>query len=391
MRIAIDVNGVTETSGLGNYIKLLVSNLAALDHKNEYLLYQHQWRPHSHKDLEGILPRQSNFKLLSHRLPNLISLYSEYTLGIPLVELFLRNYGIDVYHGPSNIVPRFKTIKSVVTIHHYTSVADRLFQQDPRHFRENLYFDFTEKAAQSATHIITVSEHTKRSLIQELSVSSQKISVVYPGGPLPACKKIEHPVLPPALAAKLSGKFILFCGPLNARKNLPVLLEAFSSIKEKLSAHKIAITTHPSSSYRQAISSLAEKLSLSSRLVFLGDVSNQEMALLYNKAECLVYSSLSEGFGSPPLEAMACGCPVLCSNVTAIPEVVGDAAFLVSPTDKEALAAALLKITTDPVLRRDLVAKGLKRVKKFSWPGMTKDTLELYKNIADLSENRGAE
>lgn len=382
MRIAIDINGIAgRSSGLATYLRQLVAHLAAIDRRNEYLLYQHHWHGMGRRETEVFLPRQPNFRLLSHRLPSVACLFAEHALGIRLTEFLLARHGVDVYHGPSNVTPRLRSIRSVLTIHHYLPVSHPTFEQEERSWRERFYFSVTEKAALSAGRIITVSEKTRSDLIEQLDVPPERIRVIYPGGPHPLYRDIPDRPLPHVLASRLPGKFIVFAGPLSRRKNLPMLLEAFASVQGLLQGCQIAITGEIPPSFREVISRLAARLGLAETLVFLGEVADAEMALLYRRAVCLAYLSLFEGFGTPPLEAMACGCPVIASTAGAIPEVAGEAALLVDPFRREAIAQALVEISGDTALRAVLVAKGLERVKRFSWEKMAEEMLQVYTGV----------
>lgn len=381
MRVIIDINGITaKIGGLGSYTRLLVSNLAEIDSKNEYLLYLHQWQVPKYEELENILPKQKNFKLVWQRVPNSVSLFLEYKLGLGLTEFFLKNDAETVFHGPGNIVPPLKMIKSVVSIHHYMPTGHPLFHQTARSARNRLYFGITEKAARAATHVVATSENTKKDILEQIGIPAEKVSVIY-AGIQPAFRKLDPCALPPALAGKLPGKYVLFTGPLDERKNLPAFLAAFNTVKEKLADYRIAITSGPSSSVAQTLSSLIEKFSLRNNVVFLGEVSDDEMVILFNRAQCLAYPSLLEGFGSPTLEAMACGCPVIASNTSAIPEITAGAALLFDPRDQGAIARSLLKITQDEGLRRDLIARGFERSKRFSWQRMAKEFLDTYRAV----------
>jgi glycosyltransferase involved in cell wall biosynthesis len=381
MRIVIDINCILETSGSGNYVRMLVSHLAAIDVENEYVLYLHQWRAPDRAALERVIPKQANFRLVWHRIPSSVSLYAEYKLGIPLTELLLKNGAETVYHGASNALPKLKTIKSVLTTHHYMPVGHPLF---PRHLnaRTRFYFDAAEAAITAATRVVASSEATRRDIVEKLGVPPKNVFVAHLGGPHPVYRRIDVAVVPSRLAEKLPGRFILFPGPLNERKNLPAFLEAFARVKERLGDRRIAITSSPSTEFSRGIAPLVETLGLGERVAFLGEVSDEEMALLYNRAECLAYPSLFEGFGIPLLEAMACGCPVMASNVTSIPEIAGGAALLFDPADVSAMAAALVRITSDEALRSHLIAKGLVRVKAFSWRRTAEKLLEIYKEAA---------
>jgi glycosyltransferase involved in cell wall biosynthesis len=382
MRVVIDINGILEKSGgLGNYVRMLVSHLAAIDAENEYVLYLHQWRTPDRAALERLIPKQANVRLVWHRIPNSVSLYAEYKLGLPLTELLLGRAADTVFHGPSNMLPKLKTIKSVITFHHYVPVGHALFERG-LNARTRFYFNAAELSVKSATRVAAISETTRRDLASKLGVAAEKMTVVYPGGPHPAYRRIEGAVLPPRLAERLPGKYVLFPGPLSERKNLPAFLEAFASVRGKMDDYRIAITSNVAVEFVRGISPLLARLGLENTVVFLGEVSDEEMALLCNRARCLAYPSLFEGFGSPPLEAMACGCPVMASNTTAIPEITAGAALLFDPKSVPAIAEALVMITGDEALRRDLIEKGFARVKAFSWRKMAEEFLAIYKDVA---------
>jgi len=382
MRVVLDINGITETSGgLGNYIRLLVSNLAAIDAENEYLLYLHQWKSPDPAALDRVLPKQANFKLVFRRVPNTLSLFAEYKWGIGLTDVLLKGGPKTVFHGPSNVVPRLGTMKSLVSIHHYMPTTDPVLFPKKMDARSRFYFGLTDAVARQADRIVVVSKTTGNHLVERLGISREKVSVVYPGGPHPVYRRIEEP-LPSPLAEKLQGPYILFPGPLNERKNLPGFLEAFASVQNQLEGYRIAVTSTPSESFAATIAATVEKFSLSGKVVFLGEVSDADMAALYSHAACLAYPSFFEGFGSPPLEAMACGCPVMASNLTAIPEITAGAALLFDPADKASMSQALLRIVREEALRRDLIARGFERVKNFSWRRMAQEIHGIYGEMA---------
>jgi glycosyltransferase involved in cell wall biosynthesis len=207
MRIAIDISGIFAKSGLGNYIRLLIENLAKVGKENEYFLYTCFWRNFGQKIKELELPQQENFHLLSVRLPETAILFEEHVLELNLIERMLVKHKINVFHGPGNIIPNLKQIKSVLTIHHYYP-------------SKKFYFKCTDFSIHKADHIIAISENTKKDLIREFNMDENRITVIYEGGP----DKIycQHNDIDQEVIKKynLPQKYILFVGPINERKNL---------------------------------------------------------------------------------------------------------------------------------------------------------------------------
>lgn len=379
MRIAIDINGIDQPSGLGNYLRLLVNNLAALDRGNEYFLYSHCWgRPAS---LEGLdLPVNGNFHFIFHKVPETLTLLAEHKFAVNLTERLLADHKIDVFHGPGNIVPRFKKVRSVLTMHHYFS-ASNPFSPQRLNWRERFYFKCMAYSIKSADHVICDSESTRLDVAELLGPKKGRASVIYPGGPDRSYRVLAKEN--PAIRKKygLPREFLLFVGPVNERKNLPKLLDALKLVEDRLGGYKLLVTGISSRYYPAVIREHIRELELTDRVVVCGPVDKTDMPWLYNMAAALVYPSLFEGFGYPPLEAFLCGCPVAASTATSIPEITGDAALLFDPEDQGKIAESVLKILYDTELRKNLAAKGFLQAKKFSWEETVKTTLEIYSQV----------
>ena len=180
----------------------------------------------------------------------------------------------------------------------------------------------------------------------------------------------------------ITGSFILFVGNISPRKNILALLQAFNKLKKRGIKHKLVIAGKKDQRYEQVLKTLNE-LNLGGEVIFTGYVPEEDLPKLYNAADLFVYPSLYEGFGLPILEAMACGTPVVASNVSSLPEVAGDAGLLVNPQDVDALTNAMYKVLTDDKLKESLIDKGLERAKFFSWEKTARETLEVYKEVAE--------
>lgn len=375
MKIAIDINGITACSGLANYMRLLIKSLAAADAANRYYLYLHSWNLPALPP--GLIPDAPNFSLITQKLPQTAELLGERLLGLRLVEPFLLRLGIDLFHGPSNTLPRLSRIKSVLTLHHYMPLGHPFFSKDMGSI-EKFYFRATDASLTEATRVITDSEYTRRDAIKIFSLDPARVTTVYAG-------PSEQPPPPQAGRAAeilgaygLTGGYLLFVGPINERKNLPRLLEAFALARAAGRDLKLAVSGDGAPSYLALIKEKTAALGLADRVVFTGRTDAAQSAALYAGAAALCYPSLFEGFGYPPLEAMAAGCPVIASNAASIPEIVGDGGLLFDPEDTAGMAGAILKVTGDEALRAGLIAAGKIQAGKFSWQKTAAEILAVY-------------
>ncbi len=231
----------------------------------------------------------------------------------------------------------------------------------------------------AADRIITISEASKRDIVRCCGVPDEKVSVTHLAASLPG--------LTPGLAGKdtvgssgISGPYILNVGTLEPRKNLPVLLKAFAEARKKGLPHALVIVG-ANGWGESPIAALADELGISKHVQVSGFVDDQTLPRLYAGADFFVYPSLYEGFGLPVLEAMACGAPVITSNVSSLPEVAGNAALLVDPRSEAELVTALLTLAGDGALREDMRERGLSRAASFSWQRTAAETMKVYEDV----------
>ena len=367
MRIAIDARLVYYTqAGITQYVKHLVESLAQTDHESEYLLLQ------SRKDRESLV-EQSNFKRIPiwtpchHRM-------EQWTLRLEISPL-----DIDVLHSPDFIPPSRGRFKSVITVH------DLAFLLYP-HFltRESArYYGQIDQAVRRTDHIIAVSEATKQDLMQRLGVPENKVTVIYEASspqyhPLPSEEARNHV----RERFGLEDDFMLFVSTIEPRKNVPGLLQAYRRLLDsyKVSA-KLALAGGRGWLFDEVFATV-ERLRLTDQVRFLGRVDTADLPFLYNAARVLVQPSFYEGFGLAPLEAMACGTPVIVSNVSSLPEVVGDAGLRVDPEDVSELTVSMYRLLTDEALRNEMIQKGLARAACFSWETAARETIEVYRKVS---------
>jgi len=366
MRIGIDARLVHYSqAGIGQYILRLTEALAGIDHEDEFVLLQ------SRKD-RTIIVNQANFRRRSLWTP------SHHRLEQWVLPLEIFPLGLDVLHSPDFIPPFRRNCRSVITIH------DLAFLLYP-HFltRESArYYGQIDQAVRHTDHIIAVSESTKGDIVRLLGVAEDRITVIHEAAN-PTYRPIDDPKALDEIRRKyeIVGDFILFVSTIEPRKNLPTLLRAYRQLLDGYRPGvKLAVAGERGWLFHEVFT-LVEELDLGEHVVFLGLVPVKDLLLLYNAARLLVHPSFYEGFGLPPLEAMACGTPVVVSNVSSLPEVVGDAALLVDPNDVSGLTLAIWRVLSDEALRRKLIERGLERAKLFSWERAARETLALYHRL----------
>lgn len=289
---------------------------------------------------------------------------------LPLKIFF--NNNIDLFFSPAHYSPRFIKIPTVVTIH------DLSYFYYPQEFlRVDLYKlkYWTKYSVKKAKKIIAVSKNTKRDLIKFYQIPEEKIEVVYNGYEKLSYNKKELPQIQNKLFNS-KEKYILFVGTIQPRKNLSILIKAFSIFSKTYPQFKLLIVGKKGWLY-QKIFNEVKNLSLEKKIIFTDFVNDKELANLYYQAFCLVMPSLYEGFGIPILEAMSFDCPVISSFSSSLPEIGGDACLYFNPYDVNDLVNKLFQLTENKNLRNQLIQKGRKRIKNFSWEKCAKKTLEI--------------
>jgi len=301
-------------------------------------------------------------------------------LRIPVVTpYFLAKDRIDVAHF-QYISPPITSCATILTVH------DLSYERHPEFFspamstRMRLLMPFLTK---KATHIITVSEATRQDLVNLYNIAPERISVIYNGAPQ-GFHIIEDTTLLKLATARfgVDQPFILCVGNLGTRKNQQRLVRAFSRlVKNNSIDHDLVLVGKETYAAKEIMNEIY-KQGISSRVHVTGFVTQEELVALYNLASFSIYPSLFEGFGLPILESMACGTPVITSSISCMPEVAGDAAFLIDPQDDDAILDAMEQLLGNPVLHARLRQAGLERHKQFSWSEAARRTLNVYRLAA---------
>jgi len=373
MRIGFDARLVYyQQAGIGQYILQLVQGLArhlSPSAKDPKAPPHKLWVLRSRKAPPLELPvwvQQSKLWTPSHHR------FESHALGIELVGKRL-----DLLHSPDFIPPFGGRFRSVITIHDLNFVHFPQFLT-PESTR---YYGQIHRAVERADHILTDSHWTRDDVINHLDVSPERVTTVHlAANPVYRPITDQQEVRRAAASFGLPPEFIIFVGTLEPRKNVPTLLRALRRLRDSGYGIHLAIVGQKGWLFDRVFSTLTE-LGLTDCVHFLENVSNEDLARLYNAARCLTLPSYYEGFGLPPLEAMACGTPVVVSDRSSLPEVVGDAGLLVDPDSPEELAASLAQILDDGALRTSLRQRGLVRASQFSWAKAAAQTMAVYDQV----------
>lgn len=376
MKIGIDARIILyQRRGGAQYIYKLLEALFAIDKENEYRLLFSYFRGADKKVIKKL--KGPNVKARVLRLPNriLTSMWDKFSF--PSIELLLGK--TDLFHIPycHHVLP-LKS-KLVVTIH------DLIPLRFPEWFPQKILDSFRKTHAvvlKKAQIVITDSQNSKKDIVELMGVNEGKIRVILLGidqayRPLEDKKELlQH-----LRQYRINDRYILFVGGANENKNLIRLLQAYEIFRKNSSArHKLVLVGQRSWGYDRLLMEV-KNLELQRDIIFTGYIPDEELLYIYNGADLLVYPSLYEGFGLPPLAAMACGVPVVAANTSSVPEVVADAGILINPYNVEELAQAIMNVLNDSGLRENLIQKGLLRSKQFSWEKCARETLEVYREI----------
>lgn len=370
MRIGIDAHAIgAQQGGNETYIRNLITALAELDQENQYTLYfsvsqaAEAWRN-----------RYPNFQV--RLLPPPTPL-----VRVPVALAFeLRRRPVDVLHVQYT-APPFCPVPVVTTIH------DLAFEHLPETFtrRGKTQLRLTvRRTARNAAHILTVSEFSRQDIIRTYHLSPEKITVTHNGCEAQFTSQRASDSEAETIKQKfgITRDYLLAVGSLQPRKNLVRLLRAYAMLRNQQPEFRLqlVIVGRQLWLYQEVLHEIKQQ-GFASDVIVTGYASNEDLPTLYRSAVALVYPSLFEGFGLPPLEAMACGTPVITSNSSSLPEVVGSAALLVNPYEEDELAQAMWKVANDATLRSQLREAGIQQAKQFTWMAAANKTLAVYQAI----------
>jgi glycosyltransferase involved in cell wall biosynthesis len=374
-RPLIGLNGrflVAQRTGVQRSAYLFFRHLIAQGHAFNFVLFTGE------SEIYAPEWQQDNVRIVASNLTSKSILKNHFWEQIILPKL-AKKYKVDVLHNPANLAPLLFLNKSIVNIH------DVCFLIEPTWFAPSFRFIYTflvPQIARSARLVVTNSNHSKNDILELLTDDISRIRLTY--------WAVEPLFFQEAKPWNSRSKQILFVGSLEPRKNLTGLLEAFNRFKRRNPDcdYKLILVGCENSLFAEQRYELGE---FAKEIEFAGYISDAELAALYADSRMLVYPSFYEGFGFPPLEAMAAGTPVITSFNSSLPEVVGEAAILVNPSDCDEIANKMEQIFRNPDLAQSLIERGHVQARKFSWEKTASHMLEIYDEVlsGDRSKNKG--
>ncbi len=375
MRIGFDARKLHDF-GIGTYIRNVLRQLARIDRDTEFVLLCRA------ADAAGLAALGPNFRPVVEATGN-------YTLAEQIrIPLALRRERVTLFHAPHYVLPPLVSCDSVVTIH------DCIHLMFPQYLPSRFALAYARTsialAARHATRVLTVSESSKRDILRYVDVPADKIDVIYNAyderfGDEPH----EDDVVRVRERFQLHDEFVLYAGNVKPHKNLERLIDAFALVRRRgLDRLRLVLIGDEISKYA-ALRRAVHRHQLHKYVRFLGYLPEETLAVMYRLAGVFVFPSLYEGFGLPPLEAMASGTPVVTSNVSSLPEVAGDAAVLVDPYDPQSIADGIQAVLTNEELRRELRRKGLARAHEFSWEQSVRRVREIYDEVGGVPAHVG--
>lgn len=375
IRIGIDARELSKNQpgGFRSYIRGLLHGLAEIDGTNEYLLYLD--RPIEQR--EGFVPKNSTLRVLSggRLLVDWLAFARCIKMDGPDIMHFACNYGL------GNL-----DIPTVISLHDCISLGPAPKRTS---LRSRLLSEYsalmTRRSVPAADALVTMSEYSRSQILRYFPGVQDRVAVTHLAGSIKGASHQKETA--GHFSDLVAGDYVLVLASVDPRKNVDLAIEAFSqTTAASEGCVLVAVCSHPSAA--AMVSTKAEQCGVGSRAAILTGVSDGELCSLYRHCTAFVFASLEEGFGLPPLEAMGHGCPVISSNTSSMPEILGDAAVYFDPLDREALSQAIDLVWQSNKLRASLRERGLERASQFSWRKTAEATLSVYRRVLDRRRER---
>ncbi len=364
--IAIDATSIPERpTGIGNYTKGLIDALSKIN--GPYKIF--------------VFVRTVHRELFNHKNLTIVNCGNLNTFKRILWEqlslpFLVKKYKIDLLHSPNYTIPYFARCRKVCTIHDLTSY---IYPNRRKRIHGCFFRLMIKLSVANADCIVSVSENTKKDILRIFNDLRTPVECVYQGfGSIYSTKAKTNKL---SYKSNVKKPYFLFVSTIEPSKNIERLIDAFCSFSNTTDKkYSLYISGKLGWGYTKVLQKIKTE-SQNHQIEYIGYVKDDELVNLYRNAHAFIYPSLYEGFGIPPLEAMACGVPVLCSNNSSLPEVVGDAAITFDPYCTKEIESAMKQISSDPKLREELIIRGHSQCKKFSWNNNAEKTISLYQKI----------
>jgi glycosyltransferase involved in cell wall biosynthesis len=394
MKIGVDIRVLMDEyySGVSEYAANLLNAIFVLDKDDEYKLFYN-----SRHNLDNRLSswNRDNAKVVGTQISNKIfNYFYQKIFSYPKINKVLG--GVNVFWSPHfNFTSLSKNTKRVITVH------DLSFLRYPEFFsaRKNIWHKAlgVKKILKEADKIIAVSENTKHDIVELVGIAPEKVQVIYSGNnavrrELNDNEKtiFESGAKDFLIKNKLNGRLALYLGTIEPRKNIIGLIQAYNMLRDKDEANGVKkfsdlklVLAGANGWKNKKIYKIWQESPYKNDIIFLGYINLREKDILYKASSVFVYPSYYEGFGFPPLEAMTYGLPVICSNISSLPEVVGGAALMINPFEVGEIADALEIILSDEPLRQSFIKKGYERARMFTWEKTAQEYLKVFKELHD--------
>ena len=376
MRILIDYFSlVYSLGGVKKYIVNILEQLSKIDDENEYVLLDFK---NQGQDIFSL--KKPNFRLVNTNLFS-ANIYKKisFFLNYPPLNLFI-DQEPDVSFFTNYSVYPVKSNKKILTIY------DLSFIYFPQHIASrNLYFlkKTVKRSIKKANKIITISNAIKKEIIKEFNVNDRDIEIISPAVDLDFFKPCkEDSILKVKEKFKIKGSYFLFTSTLEPRKNITGILKAYTALPKQIKKdYSLVLAGGKGWQDKELLEGIKKSKEEGNNIIQIGYVPEKDLPVLYSGASIFLYPSFYEGFGIPILEAMACGVPVVTSNISSMPEVAGDSAVLVNPHNADEIKDAIIRLIQDRSLREELVRKGFLQAKKFSWEVSASRLLRVFKEV----------
>jgi glycosyltransferase involved in cell wall biosynthesis len=368
---------LNKKTGVGYYTYNLIKYLQKVDKKNKYKLII--WKLFFKKKVKPIQILNSNFsyKFIRFFPLKIYNFLYKIGLGLPF-NLLVHN--IDLFIFANFVSYPVLEKKNIIIIYDLSYLKYSQFGEP-----KNVKFltKFVPLSIKETDHIVTISKNSKKEIINTYKVPENKISIIYPA--------IDNNFFKPVNSKNvnlikkkynLGSKYLLFMGTLEPRKNIINLIKAYRSLPKKI-IHTFNLVLAGGKGWqdKDILNFISKAQNSGYKIIVPGYISEKDLPALYSGAFLFLYPSLYEGFGLPVLEAMSCGCPVIASNTSSIPEVTGNAALLIDPKDHNFIKNAIIELLEDKNLRQDLITKGFRQVQKFSWDKSAKKLINVFNKV----------